>query len=276
MHNIIGYALRSTPSFRGKGRLYRLWVRLLPKGDCRTALLPDGSSVNVQMDIPYERMVWLRAEEWDELCYLQHKLQRGDVFIDVGANIGLWTLVAASAVGSTGRVFSFEPNPTTFTKLRANICLNKRTTIVETFQNAVSGSEGLLDFACAAEHNISAISDKPNGPNTIRVRTVSLDSLLSAQIMQGHVAGIKLDTEGHELPGLHGALRLIETCSPWLIVEFNTVSLDSEALQDWTVYQFLTALEYQPFVYKSTGEESRVNGTLSVRGYRNILFQRTS
>jgi len=73
--------------------------------------LPDGSILKVQLDVPYEQMVWLQDEEWDELRYLQNKLRPGDVFIDVGANIGLWTLVAATSVGPSGRVFSFEPNP---------------------------------------------------------------------------------------------------------------------------------------------------------------------
>jgi hypothetical protein len=53
------------------------------------ARLPDGSILRVELDIGYEQMVWLQDEEWDELLYLRRKLLPGDVFIDVGANIGL-------------------------------------------------------------------------------------------------------------------------------------------------------------------------------------------
>ena len=94
-----------------------MWQRTVADGDHRIAHLPDGSILKVQLDVPYEQMVWLQDEEWDELRYLQNKLRPGDVFIDVGANIGLWTLVAATSVGPSGRVFSFEPNPTTFDRL---------------------------------------------------------------------------------------------------------------------------------------------------------------
>ena len=160
MRDVLGNLLRVTPTFRGKWRLRRAWERTLVAGDVRTASLPDGSILKVQLDIPYERMVWLQDEEWDELRYLHHKLRPGDVFIDVGANIGLWTLVAASSVGSCGRVFSFEPNPTTFDKLTDNIRFNKKDTIIEVFQEAVSKEEGVVSFVCDPQHNLSAISSR--------------------------------------------------------------------------------------------------------------------
>ena len=71
MKDLIGNILRTTPPFRGKWRLQRVWERFLMAPDRRLARLPDGSSVEVEMAIPYERMVWLQAEEWHELQYLQ-------------------------------------------------------------------------------------------------------------------------------------------------------------------------------------------------------------
>jgi FkbM family methyltransferase len=275
MRDLLGNLLRVTPPFRGKWRLRKFWERTLAASDFRVAFLPDGSIVKVQLDIPYERMVWLQDEEWDELRYLHHKLHPGDVFIDVGANIGLWTLVAASSVGPCGRVFSFEPNPATFDKLAENIRLNKKDTVIEVFQEAVSKDEDVVSFVCDPQHNLSAISSCGlEGQDVIKVRTRALDFLLANELAATHLAGIKLDTEGHELNALEGAAGLLEKRSPWLIVEFNTTLLTSNVLEAWPVYRFLLERRYLPFIYDNHGDETNVDGTLKVHGYRNILFKR--
>ncbi len=275
MTDILGNLLRVTPAFRGKWRLRRIWERTVPRGDRRIARLPEGSILNVQLDIPYERMVWLQDEEWDELRYLHRKLRPGDVFIDVGANIGLWTLVAASAVGPSGRVFSFEPNPATFDRLAENIRLNKKDAVIEVFQEAVSKDDNIVSFVCDPQHNLSAISSRGfKGRDAIKVRTRALDFLLAKELAAAHLAGIKLDTEGHELNALEGAAGLLEKRSPWLIVEFNTMLLTSNVLEAWPVYGFLLEKRYRPFTYDRHGEETKVDGSLTVDGYRNILFKR--
>jgi FkbM family methyltransferase len=270
--DVLGNILRITPHFRGKSRLRRLWENTIPHG-LRQAVLPDGSVVSVDMEIPYERMVWLQSEEWDELRYLRTKLRPGDSFVDVGANIGLWTLVAASTVGAEGQVFCFEPNPVTFRKLIANITRNARSDIVTAFPNVVSREEGVVSFSCPPHHNLSAITSGPESDDTLQVRTVSLDSKFSAE----KIAGIKLDTEGHELESLGGASRLIQNVSPWFIIEFNTTLLTSPTLGDWQVYRFLSSRGYTPFVYEgSIGQEMRIDEMFKSDGYCNILFQRVS
>ena len=127
MTDILGNLLRVTPAFRGKWRLRRIWERTVPRGDRRIARLPEGSILNVQLDIPYERMVWLQDEEWDELRYLHRKLRPGDVFIDVGANIGYYTLLASQRVGASGKVFAIEANSGTYAKLLRNIITIQQT-----------------------------------------------------------------------------------------------------------------------------------------------------
>lgn len=277
MKDMLGNFLRVTPSFRGKWRLQKMWQHTIGDGDHRIARLPDGSVLKVQLDVHYEQMVWLQDEEWDELRYLRNKLRPGDVFIDVGANIGLWTLVAATAVGPSGRVFSFEPNPTTFSRLSENIKLNGKVSRVEAFSKAVSTDERVVSFVCDRQHNLSAISSSASdGPDTKKVPTLALDCLLANELVASRLAGIKLDTEGHELEALQGASGLIEERRPWLIVEFNTTMLGSDVLGDWPVYRFLAAKQYGPFVYDKGGNETEISGSFSLHGYRNILFVRNS
>jgi len=236
------------------------------------ARLPDGSTIEVEMDIPYDRMVWLQAEEWEELQYLQRRLHRNDTFVDVGANLGLWTLVAASSVGSEGRVISLEPNPATFRRLVANIKRNGKEHVVTAYPQAASRTNGSVPFVCPTDHNLSGISDDPKAGDVISVQSVSLDSLLEGI----NVTGMKIDTEGHELFTLEGAARTLETESLWLIIEFNTTLLPSSFLRDWSVYQFLSALGYKPFIYEGNQETTLIEASFSTRGYRNILFQRNA
>jgi hypothetical protein len=105
---------------------------------------------------------------------------------------------------------------------------------------------------------------------------MALDSLLTNDVVASRLAGIKLDTEGHELEALQGASGLIEERRPWLIVEFNTMLLASDALGDWPVYRFLAAKRYRPFVFDKCGNETEISGSFSLHGYRNILFVRNN
>lgn len=273
MTDWLGHFLRITPYFRGKGRLTRWWGRRLPNGTHRLATLPDGSRVGVQLGIPYERAIWLQAEEWDELIYLSRKLRPGEVFIDVGANIGLWTLVAASVVGRTGRVISFEPNPATHRKLQDNVSLNQRGDIVCPIRAAVSEVAGQVAFRCELDHNVSSIASRP-GEGVIEVSAVALDDAVLSVSSVDRIAGMKLDTEGHELSALRGASEILGQSAPWLIVEFNSDLVGSRRLRDWPVYTHLTVRGYSAFRYGRSGDERAVDGEFEVRGYCNILFER--
>jgi FkbM family methyltransferase len=76
------------------------------------------------------RLIYEEVFENDELTFLERYLKEGDVFIDVGANIGIFSLVAAKMVGATGKVISFEPTLSTFQRLNENIILNNFTNIL--------------------------------------------------------------------------------------------------------------------------------------------------
>ena len=277
MYDVLGNLLRVSPPFRGKWRLRRIWEKLL-QSERRIARLPDGSRVFTQLDIPYERTVWLENEEWEELLYLQHKLRPGQCFVDIGANIGLWTLVGAASVGPDGIVVSFEPNPKTHAKLMANIELNDRQTMVIAHQAAVSGAPGKAQFLCRPQHNTSCIVEEnsghyDDGSSTVDVDVVALDSSIDPR---RRVSGIKIDSEGHEQFAIEGAGAIIARDAPWIVVEFNTTLLPSCILRDWSVFKQLSTLGYRAFKYRSDGSEYSVDGSFSISGYTNILFQKSA
>ena len=268
--DILGELLRVTPPLRGKWRLQHLWEKHVEMRGHRVARLPGGARLAVDMAVEYERSVWLQREEWSDLRWLQGKLRQGDGFVDVGANLGIWSLVAAT-VGEAGKVVSLEPNPTTFQRLRENVDRNGLGDTVELWQAAASRQEGTAAFTCEAQHNISALT--PTGGDlvgAIQVRTACLDDLLDGR----SIAGIKFDAEGHEIAALEGAVRTIERCRPWLVVEFNTHLLPSNRLGEWSVYRLLASLDYVAYTFTGPNKEVAVPPTLTSQGYCNILFQR--
>ena len=237
--DFLGHLLRVTPDFRGKRRFLHFWMQHRHSGDERKCILACGARIFCDMSHPYERMIWLRKEESADLAALRRLLRPGETFVDCGANIGLWTLTAATAVGTTGRVFAFEPNPSTYEKLLRNVRANRFETIVRPFCSACGETSGHLPFRCESDHNVSRVAEEgADGTESVPVVT------LQEAVGNRPVHGIKVDVEGFELKVLRGAEEILRRSKPWLCVEFNPHLTGIKRLGDWDVNRFLTGLGY--------------------------------
>ena len=153
-------------------------------------------------------------------------LNTGDIVVDVGANIGYFTLLAAQLVGWKGKVFAFEPALDNIKALRENIELNKLEN-VRTFPVAL-GSYNSSDFetlyTCSREparHSLVRTKEH-DGKELVAVTT--LDNILAVDMQQ--VRLLKTDTEGNELAVLRGARQTILSSKDIvLIVEVNFEAL---------------------------------------------------
>ncbi|XWK85985.1 MAG: FkbM family methyltransferase [Phormidium sp.] len=226
-------------AFRGKGRLINYWLDKRDKNAKRIRILPGGGKVICDFSVPYEAMVWLEQEEQSDLELLTQLLKPGQTFVDCGSNIGIWTIVAASAVGSNGRVYAFEPNPFTFEKLSQNISLLTSKEHIKLLPTAVGNENKELALQCHQEHNISQVISTSTNESII-VPVVTLDSTFTDTF----VDGIKIDVEGYEIEVLQGAETILKKYQPWLIVEFNTELAKVNTLRDWNVHQYLSKLGY--------------------------------
>lgn len=145
-------------------------------------------------------------------------LRPGDVFVDVGANIGYFTLLASQIVAPTGRVIAVEANPRTFALLEANVRLNRCANVdlrhvaagetpgfASMFEREPGNAGGdQVDFATTADHSGIAVE--------------RLDRIVGDQV----VRLIKLDIEGAEAKALRGATGLLERAdAPDLVFEFT-------------------------------------------------------
>lgn len=263
--DFLAWFIRRTPYFKGKWRLTDFVMRHRPKDVVRRRPL-GGGVIECRLGVPYEAMVWMRQEEEGELNALRRLLRPGDVFVDCGANIGLWTLVAAEAVGLSGRVVAFEPSPTTFSRLQRHTgdalpqaCLHNV---------AVGRDRSTVFLLCPEEHNLARlVSEGVSG--AFGVPCVPLN-----EVVVGTVHGIKLDVEGAELAALEGASDVIERDKPWLIIEFNTIHAGINRLADWPVHKHLFGLGYSPRLLGGEHPLSapRLPDSWECRGYRNLLY----
>lgn len=167
----------------------------------------------------------LMSEEFFELKSQQlimDTVQQDMVVLDIGANIGFYTVKIANKIGAKGKVFSFEPNPEMVKQLTQNVQLNK-------FDNvfiqpvALSDSAGVIQFHCPEpgyESHGSFMSNSTFETSTlIDIKTQKLDDWLESQNIK-RVDFIKIDVEGAERKIFSGASRLLSSPSrPTIIFE---------------------------------------------------------
>jgi FkbM family methyltransferase len=127
------------------------------------------------------------------------------LFVDVGANVGWYSVLARKKLGPNGRVIAFEPMPDVYKKLKIN--LNSKH--VDFYQWAVSLRSGFstLSLPKGSESNdgMSTLQDCDESVAQFRVKTVTLDEFLDVEVYI-----LKLDIEGHEFSALSGASRLLK------------------------------------------------------------------
>jgi FkbM family methyltransferase len=150
--------------------------------------------------------------EREELLFVERFLRPGMTVLDVGAHHGLYTLLASKCVGSSGRVFSFEPSPRERRKLRIHLVLNFcRNVAVQAL--ALAGQEGSADLFVVQGAQTGCNSLRPpdvfGGTSPVRVRVSTLDGWLQTAGLNG-VDFVKLDVEGAELEVLQGAARFLD------------------------------------------------------------------
>ena len=147
-------------------------------------------------------------------------LRPGDGVIDVGANVGYYTLVAARLVGPAGCVHAFEPSPRVLPLLRTNAALSPHANI-RVHGVAVTDRSGEITFHVAGPDRTgySSIRDLgSDGQSVTLVRTVALDALLDGL---PPVRLVKIDVEGAELLVLRGMEKLLARDRPHLILEVD-------------------------------------------------------
>ncbi len=161
---------------------------------------------------------------------VQRLLSDGACFFDVGANVGIFSLAGAVAVGSTGRVVAFEPSSREFNLLRKNIELNHLDQVI-TLQQAVADVPGRADLRVAealhSGHNTLGAGFAYAGVVVEAVEEVQVTTI-DEWVRKGsppRVDVLKMDIEGAELRALRGARDTLSRFRPVIVVELLDLAL---------------------------------------------------
>jgi FkbM family methyltransferase len=224
------------PTPRGKGFIKRNLITpfLPPLPESFVAELPGGGKIELQ----YREVIGLSTLlfgtfEKPELSFITAHVPVKSTVIDIGANVGVFTVTLSSAVGSEGKVMAFEPVATNVNRLKNNLAMNNMKN-VEIFPLALGNREGLVDMYLPfdmAYASTGEVFDKQKMCHTITVPMSRLDQIWH-QAGKPSVSAMKLDTEGSELEVLQGAIELLSSCRPLLLVEANT-SHHLGSIKDW-------------------------------------------
>jgi len=156
---------------------------------------------------------------------LRHSLSPGDIVLDIGANVGYISAIAASFVGTTGQVHGFEPLKECYERLQALQTLNPQYEFV--FNNVALGQkQGSLPISYEPQggsRNASLVPDA-TGPLTIEVPVARLDEYIFQSISKpDRIKVVKIDVEGFEFPVLLGAEKFLAqtACRPLIVCEIK-------------------------------------------------------
>ncbi len=222
---------------------------------------PDAS-FRVDLRDRIQRRMWSGNYEPHVTRCLKAILGQGDVFVDVGANIGYHSFFAAGVVGTNGRVFSFEPDPGVYVRLENNL---KGFPQAHALNYAVWDRGGSLLFersSVAQESGWGTITDVRSlgAGEQVTVRATSLDGW-KRDSETAAIRVIKVDAEGSELGILRGAKRVLSECRPCLLLEVNDVLLRQAKTSGDEVLNELRRDSYQ--IYKiAAGKLLRIPGLI--------------
>jgi FkbM family methyltransferase len=162
-------------------------------------------------------IVKYRNWEPDVTCVVRNKLRSGDVFLDLGANVGYFSLLASSLVGPAGRVIAFEPNPQNQQLIYESKLLNNCANLT-VYPYAVSNRSEILRFTTVGS-NGGVVTDRIAGQRyDLLVQSVVLDEFLPQHT---RINFVKMDIEGHEPAALRGMEGLLRRHRPKLITEYH-------------------------------------------------------
>ena len=183
--------------------------------------------------------------EFADMSFVLHTLTKDDLFADIGANIGVYTVLAAKNVGA--KVFAVEPIPSTFNHLENNIFLNKINDLVTCFPVGIGAINGLLNFTNSMDSTNHVVVDS-NGlkkDEFIEIPIKILDDIFADNIP----VIMKMDIEGYEWPALNGAKKILaSTDFKALIIEINGCSTAFGFL-DSDIHNLLLSFQFKPYAY---------------------------
>ena len=219
---------------------------------------PPGFKINVSMN------EWIGSHIAFERTYepglaklLDSVISEQAHFVDVGANIGFFTLLAACKISEKGRVSAIEANPLTAQQLRDNIELNGYSKKVDVYEVAAWSKQDTLRFniAPAGKSGEASVREVEDSSGSCQVTAAALDDIIP--YIEYPITAIKFDVEGAELEAIKGARKIISEQHPVIFLELSNKYLGQLDAKSSDLINLLTdEYSYQIFLYDQQGNKT--------------------
>lgn len=210
--------------------------------------------------------LYFGLHEFADMAFMLHLLRPSDLMVDIGANVGTYTILAAKLSGA--QVVSFEPDPGTADRLDRNIAANHISDLVDVRRHALGAAEGVIGFTAGldAMNRVTEVAEEIGQ----RVPVHRLDSVMATH----EPTMIKIDVEGHE-DAVFAAAEATLAKPSLLAIEAETVSENTHAL--------LLGLGFERFWYAPQRRllspepmDNQANNSLYVRNREHVDRRLTS
>tara|TARA_R100000306_G_scaffold40532_3_gene39762 strand:- start:958 stop:1848 length:891 start_codon:yes stop_codon:yes gene_type:complete len=184
--------------------------------------------------------IYFGLYEFEESIFLLHFIRKEDVFLDIGANLGHYSLLLSGLKHC--KSIAIEPIPVTYKRFRRNIKLNKLESFINPIQCGIADKEGALYFSTDRSTMDRIVSKKYK--NSVEVPVFSIDAIIT-KIPQV----LKLDVEGYEYFALKGAENLLNSSDLKVIILELNKSGRKYGIDDKVIFQLLVEKGFRPFEY---------------------------
>lgn len=237
-------------------------------------------------DLPGVRALYARLyllgktlAEPRERRFLQEQIEPGMVVLDVGANVGFYTLLLADRVGPTGRVHAFEPDPLSFGILRRRAAGRAN---IEINQTAVGDRAGTITLYTNRSNRADNRVHPSLGAETaeaVEVPLTTLDDYCAALGIE-RIDAVKMDIQGAEVSALAGFRKTLSRLKlRWMLIEFSPEHLRGAGTSPEAFWAILAELGYEAWGFGEDGEAFRIGdvGAFTRRwegGYTDVWARR--
>lgn len=190
--------------------------------------------------------LYVGLHEFADMAFVLHVLRGGDLFVDVGANIGSYTVLAAAGAGAT--CIAFEPGSAAFAWLERNVRLNGVAERTELHRQAVGARSGNATLTADGDTVNHIVTDSMTGARTETVTMTTLDETLAWRTP----FMLKIDVEGFETEVLNGALQTLNVPTlRCVLLELNgsgrRYGYDDDAIRRQLIACGFEECGYRPF-----------------------------
>lgn len=214
--------------------------------------LHNGLKIKLNKNNYGDFFYYSEKSNMDLMKFIRKETKEGECVFDIGAQKGYITINLAKAVGSSGKVFTFEPDPRSFKLLEGNIKENHFGNC-RAFNFALSDKNGIAEFNLTKTLGWSSLfpnkTAEKDAAEKVRVETRTIDSLMNdGKITVKRADFVKIDCEGAELLVLQGMRSFLEKYHPMFWIEINKCSLEASKTKLSEIYDFLVKRKYHLFL----------------------------